>query len=510
MKTCPNCGTKYEDNVKFCATCGTQLPDAPEAILQVEDPAPASEKKAALPKTILGMPIAKLAALCAAVLAVIVLLIIFIPKLFGGGSVGVKDVVMAEGDGEKWFGFSKSGKVVSQNNEAKMRQQDLTGDGKLFVFITSEKELWTFNGSSFKKIAEDVADFDLAPVGTGIAYTDLEDTLYLYNGSKSQKVYEEITSFCCISPDGKAVAFTVKGEENTKAYLYNGKVQELGKDILPVALSDGGKYVYLQRNTSDNQAYYVQKGTDSDSRQKLGDNFRSAIFNTTGTQVLFFDGSKTYFCENGGERQSVSSNRLSALLPENTFIHGSSYAYSNLKNQFYTFSGDTGTNISLLTSKLELESRMKNVSDYELQKDGKTLVYTKNDNLYSANISKSSPEGTKLVDSVNDFVVSQDGKTVMYLDEDRVTYTVKTSGGKAAKVSEDSYSDAVACGSGFLYVIDSELYYTTGGKGSKVSGLSDDVQNISNMAQYALINCKDGTIFLTTNGKSVKKIYSEN
>ena len=511
MKTCPKCGTEYEDSVRFCAKCGTALPDAPEEILQVEESVPEPEKKAAAPKTVFGMPIAKLAVLAAAALAVIALLIIFIPKLFaGGGSAGVKDVVMAEADGEKWFGFSKSGKVVTQNNEAKMTNASLSADGKLYIFLTNEKELWSFNGSSYKKIAEDVASYKMAPTGNGIAYTDEENTLYLYNGSKSQKVYEEITNFSCISPDGKAVAFTVKGEESTKAYLYNGKVQEMGKDISPVALSDGGKYVYLQRKTSDNTAYYVQKGTDSDTRQKLGDSFKGAIYNTSGTQVIYYDGNKSYFCENAGERQSISSNRLYALLPENSYVSQSSYVYSNLKNQFYEYSGDNGSNIALLTSKLELESRMKNVSDAQLQKDGKTLVYVKNDNLYSANISKSSPEGTKLVDSVYDFVVSLDGKTVLYLDEDRVTYTVKTSGGKASKVSEDSFSDAVACGSGFLYVMDDELYFTTGGKGSKVSGLSDDVLGLMDMPLYTLIRCKDGSYFLTTNGKSVKKIYSEN
>ena len=160
--------------------------------------------------------------------------------------------------------------------------------------------------------------------------------------------------------------------------------------------------------------------------------------------------------------------------------------------------------------KLELESRMKNVYGASLQKDGKTLIYSKNDNVYAADISKSSPEGTKLLDSPRDYVVSHDGKTILYLDEDRVTYTMKVSGGKATKVSEDSYSDAVACGSGFLYIMDDELYFTTGGKGSKVSGLSDDVADIASIPLYAIITCEDGTMFLTTNGKSLKKVYTEN
>ena len=130
----------------------------------------------------------------------------------------------------------------------------------VFVFLTEGKELWSFNGSSFKKIAEDVRSFKLAPFGGAVAYVDEEDTLFLYNGSKSNKVKNEIGSLHCISPDGKAVAYTVQEGENTKAYLYTGKEQELGKDIYPCALSDvwrsvrrflsvrGGALIYMWYN----------------------------------------------------------------------------------------------------------------------------------------------------------------------------------------------------------------------------------------------------------------------
>ena len=515
MIICPNCGTQLADGTRFCSKCGSRLPEAAAPQMPAEPQVSAepiirkaAKEKNAAPKLKLNP---KLIAIAAAAIALIVLLIIFIPKIFAGGggsSGGVKDYVVARFDGEKYTGFSKSGKVVTQNIEDNIDDADISNDGKLFAFSTTAGELWTFDGSSFKKIAEDVKEFEMAPFGGGIAYVDNDDALFLYNG-KAKKVQDEITDYSCISPDGKAVAFTVEGDESTKAYLYDGKVQELGKDIYPVALSDGGKYVYLRRETSNGTGYYVQKGTNSDSRQKLGDSLKNAVYNTSGTQIVYNDGNKTYFCENGGERQSISSNSLKLLLPGSAYM-SNSYAVSNLKNQFYTFSGDSGTNVSFLTGKLELESRMKNVSRASLQSDGKTLIYSKNDNVYTANISKESPEGTKLIDSPKSYTVSYDGKTILYLDEDRVTYTMKTSGGKATKVSEDAYSDATACGSGFLYIMDDELFFTTGGKGSKVSGLSDDVDDIAGTPLYALIYCEDGTIFLTTNGKSLKKVYTEN
>lgn len=514
MKVCSNCGTQYDDSVKFCAKCGTKLPDEAEMILNVDDPVPAEneEKAPAAPKTIAGMPIAKFAALAAAALAVILLLVIFIPKLFAGGGSGtaLKDFVYLYPNAEdEWIGFSKSGKIVKQKSEDRITDGSWAADGTLFVFVTNEDEMWTFNGSSFKKVAENVDSFKVSQSGKGIAYVDEDDTLYLYNGSKSQKVAEEIESFKCISPDGKAVAFTKKDDDVSKAYLYNGKVQELGKGITPMYLSEDGKLIYLRRSTDSGNAYYVQKGTDSDSRQKLGDKFSNVIFNNSGTQVVYFDGSKAYFSENGGERQSIGSNKMQ-LLTSGELAPGAVFsAVANLKNQFYAVSGDQGYTISKLTSKLELESRIKNVNEKELLPDGKTLIYSKNGNLYSADISKSSPESTKLVDSYYRYYVSLDGKMILYLDEDKVTYTMKL-GGKPQKVSEDSADETTPCGSGFLYLLDDELYFTTGGKGSKVSGLSDDVQDLGNAYVYTIIECDDDSVYLTTNGKSLKKIYAGN
>lgn len=420
----------------------------------------------------------------------------------------VKDFVMAQYYDGTYYGFSKSGKVVKQSTGDALKDAGITNDGTLYVFLTEGEELWTFDGSQFTKIDEEVREFDLAPFGGGIAYVNYDDTLFLYNG-KTQKVQEEISDYCCISPDGKAVAYTIKDEDDntSKAYLYNGKVQELGKGITPRALSDGGKYVYLRRETDNGSAYYVQKGADSDSRQKLGDSFQYCIYNTSGTQVVYYDGNKTYFCENGGERQSISSNALSILLPGYSYI-SNSYAVSSLKNQYYRYNGDNGANICLLTNKLELETRMKNVSSVSLQTDGKTLIYMKNENLYSADISKESPEAVKLLDSPVNFKVSTDGKMLFYVDEERVTHTMKI-GSKAEKVSEDSIYDVAVCGSGFLYVLDGDCFFTTGGKGTKVTGLRDDVNYVGGTPLYSLIYTEEGSLFITINGEKVQLIYGE-
>ncbi len=48
MKTCPNCQAQYDDEMKFCLQCGTELVDAPieEATVPAPEAAPAPEAQA--------------------------------------------------------------------------------------------------------------------------------------------------------------------------------------------------------------------------------------------------------------------------------------------------------------------------------------------------------------------------------------------------------------------------------------------------------------------------------
>lgn len=515
MITCPNCKASFADGTKFCSKCGSKLPEAivteaapapaPEPFVQADPIVRKKKNEGKKPARLKLDP--KLIAIAAAALVLVILLIIFVPKLFSGSGSGFtlrKDYVQSGKMGDEWLGFNKAGKVSKLENDESISNGTRSADGTLIVLLDSDDVMYIYDGSKFTKAAEEVKSFLLSFDGKTIAYTDEDDALYLYSGGKAKKVAEDVASLRAVSPDGKAVAYTKRSNDTVRGYFYDGKEREIGKNMTPMALSAKGTYVYY---TNQNGVLYVQKGENSDNRQKIADSVSSAVFNADGTQAVVNDGTKTYFSEKAGERVEISKSTIRILTPSRAMRDSRYVGVKNLKNQLYTsyVSGD-GYTVFRLSSKLETTSLVRNVFSLSLQEDGKTITYLKNDKLYLMNTSASDPEGKLLAGNVDAYISSVDGKIFLYENDEKETFIVNTNG-KSQKVVGESVSEWAAVGKGFLYVIDDELYFTTGGKGSKLSGLSDDVEDLEGDRDYAIIVCDDDAIFLTTDGKKLIKIY---
>ena len=102
----------------------------------------------------------------------------------------------------------------------------------------------------------------IASSGDGVAFVQEVDgdvgTLCLYKGGKTTTISADVSAYnrLSISPDGSVVGYTVYDdvEYETIGYFYDGKQKELGKDIIPVAISNGAKHVYYK-----NGKLYVQR-----------------------------------------------------------------------------------------------------------------------------------------------------------------------------------------------------------------------------------------------------------
>jgi hypothetical protein len=515
MVFCPNCGSSFNDGTKFCSKCGAKLPAQPaaeqapaaEPVIQAEPIVrQAKKEKKEAPKLNLNP---KLIAIAAAALVAVILLITFIPKIFsGGGSITMrKDYVRAGIIDDELIGFGKSGKVVKMDFDNTLEDGGMSADGSKLLMVDSEGIMYIFDGSKFNKIAEGVKKYLLSFDGTGVAYTDEDNALYLYNGGKAKKIAEDIKTLNVISPDGKAVGYTKESNDTVRGYFYDGKERELGKNMTPYALSAKGTYVYYKNKDG---VLYVQKGENSDDRQKIGDSIDYAILNADGTQILANvktdDGTRTYFSAKGGERQEVSKTALKILLPGRAMKDSRFAGVKDLKSQlYYTYNSSDGYAVYKLNSKLETSSCVKNAFSLTLQEDGKTITYLKNDKLYLMNTSASSPEGKQLAAEVDSYLSSVDGKLFLYENEEKETFTVNTSG-KSQKVIGESVSEWAAVGSGFVYIIDEELYFTSGGKGSKVSGFSDEAKDLMGYRDYVLIQGEDEATYMTKDGKKIIKI----
>ena len=533
MIICPSCSTQAEDGTKYCATCGTRLPDkaveetvkaVEETVNTVEETAKnveetvntaeesASftllEEKAAPKKGIkLGLHPKKLM-LYGGVALLLILALVLLPKIFaGGGSGGLSDYVMViNGDGE-WIGISKSGQLVKKESDARMYGGDVSGDGSKMFIISSEDELWIFDGKKYTQVASDVDTALFSFDGSTLAYLSSDEELYLYKNGKSQKVAGDIYSMDAISPDGKAVAYRKRGDDSTRrSYYYDGKEHELGKNVTVKALSQGGRYVYFSNSEGK---LYVQPGSNSDKRVRLLENSSFFYLNKSGTQFIGYDGTKMYFSENGKEREDLGKNSLKPLVSISGNVNAPFLPWDSLKNQLYTHYSSGSYAIYRLSSKLETNSLISKAEDIVLFNDGKHVSYLKNNKLYLLDASQNNPNPKELAVEVRDYIPAYNGKLFLYENEDGATFTVNTSG-KSSKVLDETVDDWTPVGDGaFLYILDDTLYYTKGGKGSKVSGIGADVNRMQSMVLYCLVGDDDDTVYFTKDGKKLSVIYKD-
>lgn len=91
------------------------------------------------------------------------------------------------------------------------------------------------------------------------------------------------------------------GEQETEAFLYlKGESSSIGKNIMPVAMSNSGKYVYALNN--ENELYVVPNGKE---KEKLATDLSSGyiILNADHTQIGFAtQDERIYISDKGGEK----------------------------------------------------------------------------------------------------------------------------------------------------------------------------------------------------------------
>jgi hypothetical protein len=146
--------------------------------------------------------------------------------------------------------------------EGLMMHGEFSLDNSKVAFIVVEDDNYGGGGTLYiadekgaKRIADDVYKMTIASSGEGVAFVQEVDgdvgTLCLYKGGKTTTISADVSAYnrLSISPDGSVVGYTVYDdvEYETIGYFYDGKQKELGKDVIPVAISNGAKHVYYQK-----------------------------------------------------------------------------------------------------------------------------------------------------------------------------------------------------------------------------------------------------------------------
>lgn len=503
---CKNCGADIRPDMKFCGTCGTPLSERQEA--ENGEPAAAGQrKKTKLPVIVIVVLIAAAGIVLSFIkpskyeqLSLLYLAqeedrVLINPDKNGKAKVSIEGLYIYE------YSFDSKTAAVVVNIGSSEEDEEYS------LYYVADKA--TFISDEVGNVA--IAGWGESIVFTGMKEDDSEITeLYIWEGGKTVTITEDYVDRMgySISPDGKTVAYTVydEAEDEYVGCYYNGDEISLGKDVIPIAISDGAKYVYYAKNG----ALYVQLGTDSGSRRKLGDDIDALNFNKSRTDVIFSNGTESYICRNGGEKELISGTFTDLLLPEGTVVRNEwcyAFLYQThcIADFAETFYKDDDDSIYYIDSKYKTNKVVSNIDKALLMQDGKTIIYQKGDSIYKVNGMKENGEEKVLVEEdVIDYLATSDGKAVYFYNMDNELMYQKGND-KPVLVGEDlegdfdkgfSYVDwAIFDGNKIYYVSDNELFWSTGGKGTvtAVDGMEGDIISVRVQGGILYVGISDET-----------------
>jgi WD40 repeat protein len=309
---CAACNANITASMKFCGGCGTLLTEAAQ-------PKPVKRHKWNRRYALFGLVALSLLATASAVLVLFALPNYIKTK----GSVtvlekGGETVVIPYGKRPVPVMGTLAGKAASMDGTKAallINEYDLPVNGYVLYWVTDKPY----------RIAEGVHEMILSASGEGILFTRNADTagadLFLYNDGRITNLSNHFnrTGGMCISPNGKAAAYTVVNDHT--AFYYDGKqTHNLGHDIVPVAIANKGRYVYYHRSNT----LYAQRGANNDTRTRLGElsDLQWGIHaNRSVSQIIFTPDGRTFLSRKAGQRANLPGSIQSMVLPYGSAIH---------------------------------------------------------------------------------------------------------------------------------------------------------------------------------------------
>ena len=556
MKFCKKCGNQLDDGIKFCTNCGTPVtadektaeeviqeelpetpaPEVPETPVEPAAPAPeapayayapapspaapeaAPEKKSKKKALVIACICLAAVIIAAAVIAVAVIMSKDTAKILAGGSDGRGNTVIIDTKGNV--------KTVDGIDPKSTSAIKISLNGKGAVIYTNDDEngsLYFYNGKEAKKIIitdEELGDLRVSADGKRVIYT-LGGTIYSYTNGKSTKIADDAT-LTAVSPDGKTVAYyTDDGEDVTGYYNYNGKEQSLGKNIKPIAVSNGAKLVYYTKKAySGENKTYVQKGTDESERVTLLSNensYNKLTFNYDMTQVLFYKESGTYICNNGAELEKISSDAYNVYSIGTNFsrIYNIMYPVDNVYIDVFDTddfeNAVLSANHRLCVYKNKELKTLTTEDNSGITENGKTLIYLSDGSVYKKSVLTPDAEPDKVVEDVSEIrAVSDDGSVILYLNNDK-EYMMKKGSGKPVRIADyGEISNFGILRGKLFYTADGKLYSTSDGKNKKEIDLGDGtVTYVSAMYGFMMVVLNNDTAengYFSVNGTDFKLV----
>lgn len=570
IMNCPKCGEPLSDDVLFCSSCGAKIErneagDSVEQSVQqpvqpvqqpeeapVQNAQQAGQENAANANTISAADIAnkakavgedalnkanavadsataavakvvpgvnkKILIIAAAALVVIIVacFIIFGVLIGNAGSSAFAKVphaaYFANNDGE--LALFIDGKVVSSDAEYKSGTYFYAYNGNALVY---NGVLYKIDGNKLVEVNDSVSGVKMSRNANALLYVS-DDAMYIYKNGKENLVFDDFTnssttSSAVISPNGSAVMFFDKSDDEIITYVYKGsKAEKLGKNLHPLVISDNASAIYaLKYDVSESglasrgdTLYFLNNGNADDPVKVKGDYSAIKAVSKDGRKILFTSSSGTYyFAPNLKESVKVDSGSVTPVFPD--------YTIAQL-DDFKSFVGLDGASVKKFTLKGDSYDKYtiaSAVESYKLSIDGKKLLYKRNGDLYSISTTSDNAEPVKLIEDVALYGASSDLSKIYAVNYDDELVFSNGKSTKPTRVDDDAEKIRVSMNGVCCYVVDDALYTTSGGsKGAKVDKMSDVASITLNYGSYFYVY-NDDVLYVSSNGRSFDKTNVE-
>lgn len=543
---CSKCGNQLPDSAAFCDKCGQKVE------IEMLNPTKAELKQAItkdisngstsqLPQaTVRKKPVILIiAAVTATVLCVALCLLFFVKPKTNSSETG--SLVLVYDSNQKITRIVYNDALLDdyfQGDESHSNFESSL-DGNTYVINSKDRTLYIIDVHGLKTVAYDVDEFSLSYNGKGLIYLDAEENIFIYDCVKKEKTriahdnLNQITCLC-ISPDGKSAAFSeyVDGEYIMYSYVENEK-QKVGKNILPLAISDNAANYFVYASNSDCYLYYMDSHGE---KERIASSFNTigCVLNKNNTEIIFYDGDwfdddgrYYYFSSLSGEKIMLFNREKSSydaytfppfICPNDTLFREYSVYYESgaygfgtskivssesLRNgAVYLYEENTSTeSCTLITVDSEGEKKKMRINPIESFDDyyfnGNILSYGGHIYKYDSTIEELKGIYSLDFDVSDNLVVSNNGETIYYTKYGHV-YCARDAYGngqyeeRELGVSHNVDRMMLLKGRYLLFESNDKMYISdNGGEPMKVSVepryfLSD--QRTSNNSNYTYIN----------------------
>ena len=397
-----------------------------------------------------------------------------------------------------------------------------TPDGYV-AYILEKKKLTEAITSPVDEI---IAYADLEP---GIIYKDGNNVNYHSNDNDDIITRNDATaSNFIISQDASAVAYTVSSESNaneSKLFMYaNGVRQSYATNMVPVAVSKGGKHLYAYGISSSDfvtKNLYLIKTLDEE-KTSIDSNFYSTnALNIKGDELVYSviteKGYQTKIYNAKKEKTvSVGGGICLPMMTGNT-IKLATFKSTVFENTYIPEGADRSNSATYFVNNAY---KSEKISKYNgaLNSDGDVFYYIDvEDTLCSIEIGKKNAKIDEIALGVVDFVITEKD-SLYYLDDSKYLWFDNPSSGKrqietqVSDISFNIYSNTL-----YFEIIDDEYIYSTEEGSGKVvvEFAKDEIDSIPGFIDnglkrtFTLIYDEPGStysIYYTSTGKSFKLI----